>query len=713
MNEASMQLLELLKNDWPHDLKEVRELLKRGADVNAVDDDGNTPLLLELRLSFCSADMLEFLSKKGANLQHRNHRRQTALMLALLRWQDDFSVDLIKGGADIGATDTEGNSVVHYAYGNKKILGVLVKAGASLSQTNKKNQSLLHVPVTPDGGIDTATLKWLLKQGLDPNAKDVDGHTSLHAVSRIKSDDPQKAAQTLIESGADPAVLDATGTPLSVFHLHYGDQNLTKWFAEKGSHPFDAIIAGDLERVTEQFIPGLVIPHLRWGLTPLHVAALIGASQEIVAHLVKATSDLNVTDEHGNSALALAICNKRPEIALALIKAGASSAKLGTVGFTDSVKDLVLMANFELLSAMIEGKQPDELSQLYGPYTRHFKASQNSLNCLRLIIDKGISPSAVDVDGMVFANYIEDWQFRLNDSIAVLLDQLTKLVEKGADPQLKPKTQECVAYLLKNKKYEIPNAAERLLIQCLERGMSCKWSQGDSLLHHAIEKKNSHLVEVILATGEEHIYPACMRNTKTPLRIAVEAQYQTGVGLLLSAGNMVINEQILDEAIQQCRSEKIMAMLLDYKSQSSGSSASQDSAMLMKTAKDAAERGMNDILESLVEKGVQREYVIQLRAEVAAKNGKTDVLKELFDEGLSLNKQIDGVPLFHTLIMHSNSVNTIQWAKNNGADLTLTDSSGKTLLHKGVMDWQFNLQSLKELLDGKRSTLPHRSAGWP
>ncbi len=48
MNEASMQLLDLLKHDWPHDLKEVQEFLNRGADVNAFDAEGNTPLLLEL-----------------------------------------------------------------------------------------------------------------------------------------------------------------------------------------------------------------------------------------------------------------------------------------------------------------------------------------------------------------------------------------------------------------------------------------------------------------------------------------------------------------------------------------------------------------------------------------------------------------------------------------------------------------------------------------
>lgn len=673
MSEASKELQDYLRNDWPHELKVVREFLKGGAEVNSVDDDGNSPLLLELRSSFDSSEMLEFLCKKGADLRQKNHRGQTALMLAVLRYTlDDFSAKLIKDGVELDATDNDGNTVVHYAYGNKKILGLLIKAGASLNQVNTKNQTVLHVPsgvfysIGHDGrpyfgGIEMATLKWLLKQGLDPNARDADGQNSLYAVSRIKSDDPQKAAQILIESGADPAVLDATGTPLSVFHLHDGEPNLAKWFAAKGSHPFDAIIAGDLEKVQAHFTLGVPLPTLRWGLTPLHVAALIGASAEIVGHLIKASPNLDQPDENGNTALSLANSNKRPEMALALINAGASAATQGSESSSDAIKDLVLMANPELLSAMLKGKSGAEIDQLMGPYVKFFRFNQNSLDCLKLLVEKGMSPATIDVDGFLARNgggspRHHIWDLSHEDDIlfSAILDFIKELIEKGSNPSLSIRAQQLLVQLMHQK--VINNAAVNVLTECVSRGMDIRWSPDESLLHWAIELKATALAQSIIERREELIYPTA--NRESPLRIAVESGHETGVSLLLSAGNKVINDQILDEAIKFCTSEKVMAMLLDYKARSSGSFNAQDPVTLLKIAEDAAKRGMTDILESLI------------------------------DKGLSLNSLNNGKPIFLTLFGEHASIKNLDWAKQHGADLTLSDSEGRNLLHYLVSTWR-------------------------
>jgi ankyrin repeat protein len=159
MNEASVQLLDLLKHDWPHDINDVQEFLNRGADVNAFDAEGNTPLLLELiPYLWSNKDIIKLLCNNGADINHRNQRRQNALMLAVrkspgvifkgnyLNPLNKFSTWLVKEGVDISATDLDGNSVIHYAYGNKKILELLIKTGVSIDQLNNKKQNLLHVP---------------------------------------------------------------------------------------------------------------------------------------------------------------------------------------------------------------------------------------------------------------------------------------------------------------------------------------------------------------------------------------------------------------------------------------------------------------------------------------------------------------------------------------------------------------------------------------
>lgn len=684
MSEASKELLEYLKIDWQHELKVVREFLKRGAEINSVDDEGNSPLLLELRSSFGSNEMLEFLCKKGADQRHKNHRGQTALMLSVLRSSlDDFSAKLIKEGLEVDAADNVGNTAIHYAYGNKRCLGLLIKSGASLNQLNKKNQNVLHVPSDVFesldfrghpfyGGIDISTLKWLLKQGLDPNATDVDGYTALHAVSRIKSDDPQKAAQILIDAGADPTVLDITGTPLSVFHLHHGEHNLARWFAEKGAHPFDSIIASNLEKVLAQFNSSISIPLLRWGLTPIHVAALSGASVEIVSHLIKLSPNLDHSDEGGNTALSLANKMKRPEIALALINSGASTFSQGTDNSSCAVKDFVLMANPELLFSITNGKSGSELDHMIGPYTKYFRFNQNSIDCLNLLLERGMSPGAVDVNGLLESNsYIDVHKSEFEPATKFIL-LLGQLIERGASHMLTEGAQRC---LLRCMESGFGAAAKKILTVCLERGMRCRWSSTDSLLHKVVDLKNTDLIKSVLRSDEDLVYPSeplrrfVSDSNLSPLKIAVNASFDEGVSLLLAAGPKVINDEILSEAIESCRSEKIMAMLLDYKAKASGSINAQDPVTLLKTAEDAARHGSTDILESLIEKG------------------------------LSLNSVNNGTPIFLMLLGKYASIKNLDWAKQHGADLTQSDSEGRTLLHHLVLDWgKLNTEVFGKLL---------------
>lgn len=710
MSEASKGLQKYLRDKWSApSLKVVREYLKDGAEVNSVDDEGNSPLqLVELRSSSYddSVEILEYLCKKGADLHHKNHRDQTALMLSVLRSSlDDFSAKLIKEGVGFEATDSDGNTAVHYAYGNKKILGLLIKAGASLNQLNKHKQTLLHVPpgvyksIDFDGrrqygGMDAANLKWLLKQGLDPNARDADGQTALHAVARIKPDDPQKAAQILIESGADPAVLDATGTPLSVFHLHDGEPNLAKWFAAKGSHPFDAIIAGDLEKVQTHFTPGVPLPTLRWGLTPLHVAALIGASAEIVGRLIKVSPNLDQPDENGNTALSLAISNKLPEMALALVKSGATVTMSVPEGSKSPFQDVMAMANPELLAALIDGKNGVVLDKLAGPFIKHLRFGQNALDCLNMLIDKGISAVAVDIDRLLCWNNLEDVAPHIAKQLLYLIDHL---INSGANHLLSECAQKELVESLKKNNGGVGEAARSILTNCLTRGMSSRWSNTKSLLHKAVEFRDVSLIKSILATNESLVFPSEPWSryshdlAVSPLRMAVEdASCLECVSLLLAAGPQVINDEILEEAIQHCRSEKIMAMLLDYKARSSGSLNVQDPVTLLNTAEDAAKRGMTNILESLI------------------------------DKGLSLNSLNNGMPIFLTLISEHDSIKNLDWAKQQGADFTLPDSVGRNLLHHLANSWNFNEDAFTELLklgldinskDGKGFTPFHLCLG--
>jgi len=95
-----------------------------------------------------------------------------------------FSIKLFQAGVDVNVTDVNGNSAVHYAYWNKKILGLLVKAGASLNHLNKMQQSLLHVPVGDGRCIDTVTPSGL---GRSRSDQPCDAGADLGRTSRASS----------------------------------------------------------------------------------------------------------------------------------------------------------------------------------------------------------------------------------------------------------------------------------------------------------------------------------------------------------------------------------------------------------------------------------------------------------------------------------------------------------------------------------------------
>ena len=64
-------------------LRLIRHLLSHGANVNAIDGDGYTPLF-EAVSAFCSQDVIKLLITHGANTHYRNSDGQTVLHVALV-----------------------------------------------------------------------------------------------------------------------------------------------------------------------------------------------------------------------------------------------------------------------------------------------------------------------------------------------------------------------------------------------------------------------------------------------------------------------------------------------------------------------------------------------------------------------------------------------------------------------------------------------------
>ena len=151
----------------------VEVLLKGGANPNAGDGYGNTPLMLaagkELGLysdELTFAQLTDLFIAKGAYINARNDAGQTALMSAANAQRTDNVRVLLERGADIGARDKQGQTALMHAFD-------------------------IHSYGTPSSGGTViqvwpaqANVRLLIERGANVNARDKTGASALVRVAR-------------------------------------------------------------------------------------------------------------------------------------------------------------------------------------------------------------------------------------------------------------------------------------------------------------------------------------------------------------------------------------------------------------------------------------------------------------------------------------------------------------------------------------------------
>ena len=147
--------------------RDIRELVEKGADINAHNEWGLTPVMLASQYNHSVAVLKEIINdggdihecepkyksnslhlaanssknpkvigallEAGANLEAKNYLGETALILAVnTNSETKITTELIKLGADINAKDYQGHTVLEYAKAVKKtyIVNLLKSMGA-------------------------------------------------------------------------------------------------------------------------------------------------------------------------------------------------------------------------------------------------------------------------------------------------------------------------------------------------------------------------------------------------------------------------------------------------------------------------------------------------------------------------------------------------------------------------------------------------------
>lgn len=189
------KLIKAIKKNKP---TQVEKAIKKGEDVNLLTPDGDTPLLVAASIG--NSDIVNLLINHGAILDYKDKYGRRAITIAGSQGKFEIVKILSNNGADLHAIAEEGSNVIWST------------ANAISSRYVKNVSSYGSSTVSLD--VYEEIIRFFLSEGVNPNAKNTKGKTSLMLIVEWCS---PALIKDFVDKGTDAKAKDKNGKTA----LHY------------------------------------------------------------------------------------------------------------------------------------------------------------------------------------------------------------------------------------------------------------------------------------------------------------------------------------------------------------------------------------------------------------------------------------------------------------------------------------------------------------